>query len=84
MADIGGVPKGHVEENETEEETALREIKEEVGLNVIIDSGFRIVETYSPKDGFVKDVVYFVAYSKSMDTTMQAEEVRDIKWVKIR
>ena len=25
--------KGHVEENETEEETALREIKEETGLN---------------------------------------------------
>ena len=79
-----GVPKGHVEENETEEETALREIKEEVGLDVIIDSGFRTVETYSPKDGFIKDVVYFVAYSKSMDTTMQAEEVRDIKWVKIK
>ena len=79
-----GVPKGHVEENENEEETALREIKEEVGLDVIIDSGFRTVETYSPKDGFIKDVVYFVAYSKSMDTTMQAEEVRDIKWVKIK
>ena len=79
-----GVPKGHVEENETEEETALREIKEEVGLDVIIESGFRTVETYSPKDGFIKDVVYFVAYCKSMDTTMQAEEVRDIKWVKIK
>ena len=79
-----GVPKGHVEENEKEEETALREIKEEVGLDVIIDSGFRTVETYSPKDGFIKDVVYFVAYSKSMDATMQAEEVRDIKWVKIK
>ena len=79
-----GVPKGHVEENETDEETALREIKEEVGLNVIIDSGFRTVETYSPKEGFIKDVVYFVAYSKSMDTVMQAEEVRDIKWVKIK
>ena len=79
-----GVPKGHVEENETEEETALREIKEEVGLDVIIESGFRTVETYSPKDGFIKDVVYFVAYSKSMDTTMQAEEVRDIKWVRIK
>lgn len=36
-----GVPKGHVEENENEVETALREIKEEVGLNVIIDSNFR-------------------------------------------
>lgn len=26
-----GFPKGHVEENETEQETALREIKEETG-----------------------------------------------------
>lgn len=78
-----GVPKGHVEENEKEEETALREIKEEVGLDVIIDTGFRTVETYSPKDGVTKDVVYFVAYSKSMDTTMQAEEVRDIRWAEI-
>ena len=78
-----GVPKGHVEENETEEETSLREIKEEVGLDVIIDTGFRTVETYSPKDGVIKDVVYFVAYSKSMHTTMQPEEVRDIKWVEI-
>ena len=78
-----GVPKGHIEENEKEEETALREIKEEVGLDVIIDTGFRAVETYSPKDGVIKDVVYFVAYSKSMDTAMQVEEVRDIKWVEM-
>ena len=78
-----GFPKGHVEENETENETALREIKEEVGLDVIIDTGFRAVETYSPKDGVIKDVVYFVAYSKSMDTAMQVEEVRDIKWVEM-
>ena len=78
-----GVPKGHIEENEKEEETALREIKEEVGLDVIIDTGFRALETYSPKDGVIKDVVYFVAYSKSMDTAMQVEEVRDIKWVEM-
>ena len=79
-----GVPKGHVEDGETEEETALREIKEEVGLDVILDSRFRAVNTYSPKDGFTKDVVYFVAYSKSMNTVMQAEEVRDVKWLKLK
>ncbi len=79
-----GVPKGHVEGNEKEEETALREIKEEVGLDVVMDTGFRTVETYSPKDGFIKDVVYFVAYSKSMDTIIQAEEVRDVKWVTLK
>ena len=79
-----GVPKGHVEANENEKETALREIKEEVGLDVIIDSGFRTINTYSPKDGVIKDVVYFVAFSKSMDTTMQVAEVKDIKWVKLK
>ena len=79
-----GVPKGHIEANENEKETALREIKEEVGLDVVIDCGFRAIDTYSPVDGIIKDVVYFVAYSKSTDTIMQIEEVRDIKWVKLK
>ena len=77
-----GVPKGHVEANETETETALREIKEEVGLNVTIDTRFREIDTYSPKAGIIKDVVYFVAYSESTRTTMQASEVKDVRWVK--
>ena len=34
-------PKGHVEENETEIETAIREIKEETNLDVKIDTNFR-------------------------------------------
>ena len=78
-----GVPKGHIEANENEKETAIREIKEEVGLDVVIDCGFRAVDTYSPAKEIIKDVVYFVAYSKSTDTIMQIEEVRDIKWVKL-
>ena len=32
-------PKGHVEENETEEDTALREVKEETNLDVKLISG---------------------------------------------
>lgn len=79
-----GVPKGHVEVNETEEMTALREIKEEVGLDVILDSGFRMVETYSPKEGVLKDVVYFVAFSESMDTILQKEEIQDVKWLPLK
>ena len=34
-------PKGHVEGNETELETAQREIKEETGIDVILDPTFR-------------------------------------------
>ncbi len=53
--------KGHVEDNETEKETALREIKEETSLDVDIDLNFRKVITYSPEKNKIKDVVFFVA-----------------------
>lgn len=54
------LPKGHVENNENEKETALREIKEETSLIVILDTSFRKVITYSPLPGVIKDVVFFV------------------------
>ena len=41
-------PKGHVEENETEEQTALREILEETGLSVTLDTGFRVFRAGFP------------------------------------
>lgn len=58
-------PKGHMEEGETEEETARREIKEETGLDVLLDTGFRETVTYSPKRNTKKTVVYFVAIPTS-------------------
>ena len=59
--------KGHVENNETEVETATREIKEETNLDVIIDTNFREVISYSPYEGCIKDVVYFIAKATSDD-----------------
>ncbi len=58
-----GFPKGHVEGNETEQETALREIKEETGLSVSLLPGFsRTVSYILPGRGNIrKQVVYFVA-----------------------
>lgn len=75
--------KGHVEKTETESETAIREITEETGLEVKLDTDFRIINTYKPKKGFIKDVVYFVAQSSSKDVQMQKEEVIDYKWLPI-
>lgn len=76
-------PKGHVEANETEAETALREIREETGLTVQLDTNFRAVVTYSPKPNVVKDVVYFAAVPTGGHAQMQAEEVTDMRWVPI-
>ena len=70
--------KGHVEGDETEVETALREIKEETNLDAKIDTGFRHMITYSPKVGVVKDVIFFVGEVSSLDVIEQKEEVNKI------
>jgi len=76
-------PKGHVEGGETEEETALREIKEETGIDVIIDSTFRETVTYFPRKDTQKVVVYFLAKAKNFEYVPQEEEIAQIKWVDI-
>ncbi len=73
-------PKGHVEKKETESETALREIREETGLKVKLDTGFRASVTYSPKPDVMKDVVYFAAKAESDKPKAQPEEVLEIRW----
>ncbi|MBQ5334477.1 MAG: NUDIX domain-containing protein [Oscillospiraceae bacterium] len=76
-------PKGHVEGDETELETARREIKEETGLDVIIDQTFRETVTYSPRRDTQKIVVYFLALARNYDFVRQEEEIADIRWVDI-
>ena len=76
-------PKGHVEEGETEEQTAVREIMEETGIEVMLDTSFRRVITYSPKKETTKDVIYFLAKAITYDYTPQEEEIAQIKWVEI-
>lgn len=76
-----GFPKGHVEEGETEVETAIREIKEETNVDVEINENFRYVETYSPKEDVEKDVVFFVAKKVGGENIAQEEEVQNIVWV---
>lgn len=69
--------KGHVEGDETERETALREIREETGLAASFVEGFRHVITYSPRPGVEKDVVFFLAEAGDGPLTCQPEEVAD-------
>ncbi len=73
-------PKGHVEKKETESETALREIWEETGLKVELDTKFRKMVTYSPKPNVMKDVIYFAGEAKQENARPQPEEVLKISW----
>ena len=56
-------PKGHMEGDETELETARREILEETGLQPAFISGFCLKDEYhlSEKPGTWKQVTYFLA-----------------------
>lgn len=74
-------PKGHVEGNETEKETAAREIREETGLEVTFEKDFRETTEYSPEPGVIKEVVYFLAYPNGGIPQVQKEEVSEMAWV---
>ncbi len=76
-------PKGHVEGEESEVETAVREIKEETNIDVIVDPTFRETVSYSPKKDTQKVVVYFIARAKNYDFRPQEEEIAEIRWVEI-
>ncbi len=56
-----GFPKGHMEGEETEAETAAREILEETSLDIKPDTDFRATTIYTMPNGKCKEVVYFVA-----------------------
>lgn len=74
-------PKGHMENGETEPQTALREILEETGLKVQLFTDFRKSVSYQPKPDINKEVVYFVAISDTQEIQLQEEEVRQGIWV---
>lgn len=76
-----GFPKGHVEGNETEEETARREVKEETNLDVEIDSSKRYTMKYYTDKGNLKEVVFFLAKKSSDIIKPQEEEIAEIKWL---
>ena len=73
-------PKGHMEKNETEEQAAIREIKEETNIEVNLDTNFRYKVTYSPKPNITKDVIYFVAEKTKGVETPQETEIQTIIW----
>ncbi len=75
-----GFPKGHIEDRESEVQTAEREILEETGIKVQIDTQFRMVSRYSPKPGVEKDAVYFAAKATDADVVLQQSEVADFLW----
>ncbi len=73
-------PKGHMEGDETEEQTAVREIWEETGLRPAFLPGFRETDEYelSEKPGTRKQVVYFLAEYGGEPPVPRPGEIRNV------
>ena len=72
-----GLPKGHMEQGESERETALREVREETCVSATLVPGFRRVVTYHMRSGNDKRVVYFLGeFSRQTPRQNPAEFLR--------
>ena len=80
---IYGFPKGHVEAGETEEQTALREVFEEVGLTVKLVTGFRSEDEHPipQKENTMKKIVYFLGEYSDQEFIYQKEELSNAQLV---
>lgn len=76
-----GFPKGHMEDGETEEQTALREIFEEIGIRPQIVKGFRTVDEHMipKKADTIKEIVYFLTEYTNQKIVVQRDELLDVK-----
>ena len=79
-----GFPKGHIEDDETERNAAIRETKEETNIDVEILDGRRYTENYITDKGNYKEVIYYIAKKVNGEAKRQESEVKALKWVEIK
>jgi 8-oxo-dGTP pyrophosphatase MutT (NUDIX family) len=78
------LPKGKQEQGETLEETALREIKEETGIDGRIIEAIEKIhyQYYHPVHGLIdKEVHYFLVEALTEQLTPQIEEINKVQWM---
>ena len=78
-----GLPKGHMEGNETEIETAIREVKEETNLDVTLNENKRYEISYIIDNTIDKNVVYFMAKTIDGELERQESEINKAEWIPI-
>ena len=75
-------PKGHMEDGESERETALREVKEETGIDITLIDGFQIKDEHNlareGRPNTIKQTIYFLAKYENQIFVPQESEISQI------
>lgn len=74
------IPKGHMEAGETETQTAQRELYEETGLTVQLDTGHCATIEYPISEFARKEVVFFLG-EVTGEPKVREGEIEKFKWV---
>ena len=79
LNDDYGFPKGHMENNETEIQTAIRELKEETNVEVKVIDGFRKQIEYkiSSINDAIKVGIYYLGLCVNDEIIIQEKEVKE-------
>ncbi len=81
------LPKGKIEKPETPQEAALREVKEETGLNGIIENELGRINYwfYSDEDKsrVHKSVYFYLVRYSSGNTADHDADAEDVKWLSV-
>ena len=73
---------GHVDAGETPKQGAIREAKEEIGLEVSEDDVELMFEHIEDEDYWEIGQVFFIKADKEIeDFTLQKDEVEEVKWL---
>jgi len=75
-----GFPKGHTENQETDIQTAIREVTEETGINIKILDGFKKSIKYIPFPEVLKKVIFFIGITEEEKVTIDKHEIEDYMW----
>jgi 8-oxo-dGTP pyrophosphatase MutT (NUDIX family) len=79
---LWSLPKGHIEEGETPEQAAIREVAEETGITSSITKSLGVIDFWFMAGGkrIHKTVHHFMFTEVSGELTPQVSEVDEVSW----